>query len=158
MSPLRRLHVVPGRHPFEVALLAAFVIVGGVMVVTGIRPPSLQRGYAETVVTVWLACVAAGGLIGLLGVYWRGRPDDGLLVEALGVGAIAAACLLYVVGLWVTQPIGGAFTAGGFLTGIGAGGTWRLVQCVNGWRKIRAALAGMSVDAEPRVEDNGGST
>lgn len=159
MSPLRTLRIMPGRHPFEVALLAACAIVGGVMVATGIRPPSVQAGYAETVVTAWLACVAVGGLVGLLGVYWRGSPDDGLLVEAAGVGAIAAACLLYVVGLYVTQPLGGAFTAGGLLAGIAAGGAWRLAQCVNGWRKIRTALAGMAVDAEARVDpDNGGST
>jgi hypothetical protein len=134
----RPVLITPGRHPFEVGPLAACAIVGGVMAIAHVRPPSLAAGLPEPLMTAWLALVAAGGAIGLLGVYWRGAVDDGLLIEFAGVAAVAAACTLYVAALFAGNPPAVAFGAGGLLAGLAGGGWWRAVQCLTDWRRVHA--------------------
>jgi len=138
MTP-RPVYVTPGRHPFEVALLAACLAVGALLVITGSRPPSLTRGLPEAVVTVWLALVAVGGATGLLGVYWR-RLDTGLLIEFAGVVAISAACALYVAALFALNPLPTALGTGGLITGVAAGAAWRAGQCIADLLRLRRAV------------------
>ncbi len=134
------MYVTPGRHPFEVAPLLACALVGGVMVVADLRPPSLLAGYAHGLLTAWLAMIALGGVVGLVGVYWRGALDEALLIEFVGVGFVAAACLLYTAAMYVTQPISAAFTAAGLLTGLGVGAAWRAVQCLRDCQRVRRGV------------------
>lgn len=134
----RPVFITPGRHPFEVAPLAACVLAGGVMAISGVRPPSIANGLPEPLMTAWLALVAVGGLIGLLGVYWRGPVDDALLIEFAGVAAVAAAATLYVAALFAGNAPAVAFGAGGLLAGLAGGGWWRAVQCLTDWRRVRA--------------------
>jgi hypothetical protein len=136
----RPVYITPGRHPFEVAPLFACAVVGGVMTAARLRPPSLLAGYPQTIITAWLLLVALGGLVGLIGAYWRGAVDDGMLIEFAGVASVAAACLLYCVALYATQPITSAFTAAGLLSGLGAGALWRAAQIVLDWRRVRAGV------------------
>lgn len=138
MTP-RPVYVTPGRHPFEVALLAACLAVGALLVITGSRPPSLTRGLPEVIVTVWLALVAVGGATGLLGVYWR-RLDTGLLIEFAGVVAISAACALYVAALFALNPLPTALGTGGLITGVAAGAAWRAGQCIADLLRLRRAV------------------
>lgn len=140
MKPRRPVYITPGRHPFEVAPLAACAVVGTVMTVAHMRPPALLAGYPDTIITAWLALIGLGGLAGLLGVFWRGSVDDGLLIEFAGVTGVAAACNLYVIALYATQPFGNAFTAAGLLSGLGAGATWRAGQCLTEWRRVRRGV------------------
>lgn len=138
MNP-RPVFITPGRHPFEIALLGACVIAGAVMAITGVRPPSLSRSLPYDVMTVWLALVAAGGLVGIVGAYWRGRIDDGLLIEFGGVLAIGSACTLYVIALFALNPLANAVASGGLLSGIAVGGVLRAVQCARDWARVRRA-------------------
>lgn len=152
----RPVYITPGGNPFEVAPLFACTIVGGVMTAARLRPPSLLAGYPETIITAWLLLIAFGGLVGLIGVYWRGSLDDGLLIEFAGVGCVAAACLLYCVALYATQPIASAFTAAGLLSGLGAGAAWRAVQLVTDWRRVRHGVV-QQVSIELPLIVEGGS-
>ena len=160
MPHRRPVYVPPGRHPFEVAPLAACAVSGTFMSISGLRPPSLLDGYPDTIVIAWLALIGAGGVVGLVGAYWRGSVDDGLLVELSGVAAVAGGCLLYVTGLYATRPIGSAFAAGGLLTGLALGAAWRACQCWRDWRKVRRArIENVRVDipllTEPDDDDHG---
>lgn len=139
MPHRRPVFITPGRHPFEIAPLAACAVSGTVMSVSGLRPPSVLDGYPEPIVITWLALIGLGGIIGIVGAFWRGNTDDGLLVELLGVAAVAGGCLLYVAALYATRPIGSAFAAGGLLTGLAIGASWRSWQCWCDWRKVRSA-------------------
>lgn len=137
MTRRRPVLITPGRHPFEVGPLAACAIVGGVMAIAHIRPPSLANGLPEPLMTAWLALVAAGGALGLLGAYWRGAVDDGLLIEFAGVAAVAAACTMYVAALFAGNSPAVAFGAGGLLAGLAGGAWWRAGQCLTDWRRVR---------------------
>jgi hypothetical protein len=138
MTP-RPVYVTPGRQPFEVAVLAACLIVGTSLAVTGLRPPTLTRGLTEPILSVWLILMAVGGGVGLLGVYWRGSLSDGMLIEFAGVVAVAGSCLLYVAALFALNPLANALGSGGLLAGIAAGAAWRAVQTALDWRRVRRA-------------------
>lgn len=149
--------ITPGRHPFEVSALAACAFAGGVMAAGGIRPRSIVTGLPEPLLTVWLALIAVGGVIGLLGVYWRGSVDDGLLIELVGVSMIAAACTLYVAALFAGNPVATAFGAAGLLSGIAAGAWWRAAQCWSDWRRVRAgSLSSVQIDMTLLTEERPG--
>ena len=137
MSP-RPVYVTPGRHPFEVALLVACLVVGATLALNGLRPPTLTRGLTEPILSVWLILMAVGGGVGLVGVYWRGAVTDAMLIEFAGVVAVAGSCLLYVAALFALNPLGNALGSGGLLAGIAAGAAWRAGQTVLDWRRVRA--------------------
>lgn len=152
----RPVYLTPGRHPFEVCVLAACVLVGTAMSISGTRPPSMARGLPEPLLTAWLILIAAGGLVALVGVYWRGDVADGLLVEVGGVCAVAAAMTLYSLVLLAANPWPNAIGSAGLLAGIAAGALWRTVQCVLGYRRVRAGrVEHVTVDLPLLVEADG---
>lgn len=154
MTPGRPVFVTLGRHPFEVGVLAACIIVGTVMGVWGVRPPSMARGLPEPLLTVWLILIALGGLIGLVGAYWRGDLADGLLVELAGVCAVAAATTLYAVVLIAANPWPASIGSAGLMLGIGAGALGRTVQCLIGYRRVRGGrVEQVRVELPLLVED-----
>ena len=161
MSPRRPVYITPGRHPFEVGPLLACAVVGGGMSVFQLRPPTITAGLVEPVLTVWLALVAIGGAVGLVGCFWRGAVTDGLLVEFAGVLAVGMACLLYVAALFAINPFGNAFASAGLLAGLAGGALCRAAQCVIEYRRVRRAVAAnVRVDlpllVEPDVVDEPG--
>ena len=137
MGRRRPVYITPGRHPFEVGVLLACVLVGTVMTVGGTRPPSLMRGLPEPLLTAWLLLIALGGVAGLIGAYWRGDVGDGLLIEVGGVCAVAAAMTLYSVVLVAANPWPNSLGSAGLLAGIAIGATGRTVQCVTEYRRLR---------------------
>lgn len=149
MTPRRPVFITPGNHPFEVMILLACVVAGGAMIVTGLRPPSLLRGLPEQVMTVWLALIAVGGIVSLLGAFWRHDVADGLLIEAAGLIAISAACTLYVIALFALNPIGNALASAGLLTGIAGGAWYRMAQCLLDRRRLLAAVQSISSELDP---------
>jgi hypothetical protein len=147
VNPRRPVLITPGRHPFEVVPLAACALAGSYMAVSGVRPPSMTAAMPEPVLTAWLALVAVGGALGLLGVYWRGDVADGLLIEFAGVSAVALACTLYVAVLFVGNPVGVAFGAAGLLAGLAGGAGWRAGQCLTDWRRVhRGAVTAVRIE------------
>jgi hypothetical protein len=136
----RPVFITPGRHPFEVGPLLACVLVGIVMGIGGVRPPTMTRGLPEPLLTVWLILIAAGGLVGLVGAYWRGAVDDGLLVEFAGTLAVGAACTLYVIALLAGNPWPASVGSAGLLAGIAGGALGRAAQCVIEFRRVRRGV------------------
>jgi hypothetical protein len=134
------VYVTPGRHPFEVGPLLACALVGGGMALFRLRPPSIVSGLGEPILTVWLALVAVGGVVGLVGCFWRGAVTDGLLVEFAGVLAVGMACLLYVAAIFAANRFGAAFASGGLLAGIAFGALGRAAQCAIEYRRVRRGV------------------
>lgn len=144
--------------PFELSVLWACTIVGSTLAVSGVRPPSVARGLDDPLLTGWLVMLAVGGLVGLVGCYWRGRDlADRLVAEFAGMVAIGCACSLYVAALFAGNPPHLAFASGGLLAALAAGAWWRAGQCVVDWLRLRRARpARVRVDLPLMVEDDAG--
>ena len=138
MSPRRPVFITSGRHPFEVGPLAACVVVGMWLTFVDERPPSMTRTLPPSFLTAWLIMIAAGGLLGLIGAFWRGDVDDALLIEFAGVSLVASMCTLYVVVLFVANPLN-AISAAGLLAGIAGGAIFRVGQIALDWLRLRRA-------------------
>jgi hypothetical protein len=96
------VHDLGRRHPFEVLLLLAGMVVGFSRVVIP-SPLSVSMALPPTIVVVWHLLMGVGSLIGLVGIMWK-DPLTGLLVERAGLwflsaGGGAYALALFSVGL-----------------------------------------------------------
>jgi hypothetical protein len=95
------------RNPFEVFLLVA-VAAGGVSLLFGARPGSVEAIAPPALVTAWGVVLVIGGSLSLAGVLRRG--DNAKIVQQIGLALVAAACPLYTlalllsVGLTATIP------------------------------------------------------
>lgn len=138
------LEITTGRHPFQVAVIAACPVISAAILITGKSPPSLAAALPAQYDEVWLAALAVGGVGALTGAYWRGELDNGLLIEGSGVSAIGAMVTVYAAALLVVQ---GATAIGPatFLAAIGVACWWRAMQIARDVRKVwRAQSDGLT--------------
>lgn len=148
------LEITTGRHPFQVATVAACPLSAIAILVTNEHPPSLDLALPPPLADVWLFCLAASGVVALTGAYWTGKLDTGLLTEGGGVAVLASALTTYGAALFVVNG-GNAIGAGAFLLAIAVAGWWRTVQIVVDVRKVwRAQRAGITA-APVRLVDPG---
>lgn len=134
----RPVQVTTGRHPFEIAILAATVFVGLVLAVTGRAPRSAEETMGHAVLTLWMTLLSLAGLIALVGAWWRGRIETGLRVEMAGVLLLAAGVSMYVIAVFTVSGWA-ALVAGGFVAAIAVGAWARAVQIGLDLRRIDRA-------------------
>lgn len=137
-----------GRHPFEVVLLAVFLLSGVSNLANyNASASNALRGLSDTYGYVYYAGLALGSAITLVGVFWPGL--SGPLVERAG--------LLILTGLWAS--FGGLLLAFGWrgvqfallFFGFAAGAVWRIVQIRRDLRQ--AVSAAVVTGATDQVED-----
>ena len=87
------------RNPFEVFLLVA-VAAGGLSLLFGARPGSVEAVAPPTLVTAWGAVLLIGGSLSLSGVLRRGETAK--IVQQVGLSLVAAACPLYTIALFLS--------------------------------------------------------
>lgn len=156
------LEITTGRHPFQVATVAACPVASLAVLLTGNHPPSLDAALPDPFTDAWLLLLAGGGITATAGAYWPGDLDTGLIVEAGGMSALAAMLTIYVGAMFlVSGP--DALAAGGFLTAIAAAGWWRIGQLARDLRKVwRAQREGLTetvrVLLDPPPDDDAGRT
>jgi hypothetical protein len=88
-----------GRHPYEVAALAASIGIGVVGLFVGLPPtPGIAR-------VIWLLTMIAGGVIALVGIHRTTRYGiSGLVVEQAGLVPLIVATGAYVGGMLAYGP------------------------------------------------------
>jgi len=134
----RPLVVAGGRQPFEVAILCAAVVIGGLFAV-GVESPNLAELLPRWVAPVWAAVLALGAGVALVGL-WRRDLLDGLLIERAGLYAVAAELAVYAVAVLITGwPRG--IVVGTLIAAIAVAAAVRVAQIHWDVRRLRAALS-----------------
>jgi hypothetical protein len=148
----RLLEIRSGRHPFQVLVVSACPLAAVAVLATGRFPPSLVAALPHPFADLWLALLATSGVITLLGTYWRGDLDNGLLIEGGGMTMLAAMLNIYVAALFVVSG-SAAVAAGAFLGALGAAGWWRAWQIGVDVRKVwRAQRDGLTANVRVLIE------
>lgn len=140
------LEITTGRHPFQVAVVAACPLASLAILASGEHPPSLDLTLPRPMADVWLVTLAVSGIAAQVGAYWRGELDTGLLVEGAGVALMASMLTIYATALLLVQgPTG--FGAAGFLAALAVAGWWRAGQAWRDTRKVwRAQREGLTAN------------
>ena len=101
-----------------------------------------------SVEVLWQILLIAGGIIGLVGVFWPGRLVAQLGTEAAGVVALGSATSMYSLALFTTSGLQ-ALAAGSFVTAVAVASWSRLLQIGRDLRRAWAAEARGQVEAVP---------
>lgn len=134
------LEITTGRHPFQVLTAAAGPIAALSIAVGGSPPASLIRALPHPWTEFWLALLAIGGIVTLVGAYGRGDLDNMLITEAGGVALYASMITIYAAALFLVSGANAA-AAGGFLAALAGAGWWRVGQIIRDVRKVWQAVA-----------------
>ncbi|MEU8821795.1 hypothetical protein [Actinoplanes sp. NPDC048796] len=145
---LRPVRIVGGRHPFEVATLAAAAVCGTALILTDTSPRSAAAAMPGAVEVLWQILLIAGGVIGLVGVWWPGRLVAQLGTEAAGVVLLGAATSMYAVALFATSGAQ-ALVAGSFVAAVAVASWSRFGQIGRDLYRAFAAEARGQVEAVP---------
>lgn len=127
------VRVVTGRHPYEVAVLAAAPIAAVALMATGTRPRSVSEGMRESVVVGWEIGLILAGLIALVGVWWPGKVRNSLAWERVGVFLLGTTLSMYVVAVFAASGTS-AIVAGGFVGALAVASWVRVAQI---WQELR---------------------
>ncbi|GGK89080.1 hypothetical protein [Mangrovihabitans endophyticus] len=125
--PVRPVRVVNGRHPYEVAILAASACCGLALALTDTSPRSAATAMPGVVEVLWQVLLVAGGVIGLFGAFWPGRLVAQLGTEAAGVVLLGTATSMYSVALFAVAGLQ-ALAAGAFVAAAAVASWVRLWQ------------------------------
>lgn len=135
-------HDLGRRHPFEVAMLCAAVVVG---FSRALAPTSgaIQRGLPLPVTVSWYSLLAVGGIICLVGIYWREKVT-GLIVERAGLCLLTAGALAYSI---VLVTVGGwsGVAAGAFILAFGIAAALRSIDIGRILRRVRLLRSAQEV-------------
>lgn len=145
---MKLVRITSGRHPYEVGLLIAAPSVGAILLFTDANPPAVDSGMPPLVRAVWMALLILAGAVGLAGVFWSGRIETSLSVEAVGVLVLGSAAGMYTVAVVAVAGLSGS-AAGGFTAGVAGGSWWRLWQIWRDLRKLDRALLAHEVTTVP---------
>jgi hypothetical protein len=141
----RPLHIASGRHPFQVAVMAASVFLGLVLTITDRVPNSASQTMHQAVLTTWVAMLITGGGLALIGACWSSAFRTALRIELAGVLMLAGGASMYAVAVLAVSGWA-ALIAGGYVTAIALGAWWRSYQLVRDVRRLgRATVARLPV-------------
>lgn len=132
---MRPLLIVSGRHPFEVTLLTAAVCCGSTLLVADARPRSVTAAMPGAVQATWEIGLIVAGLLGLLGISWRGQLSTGLGLELGAIVLFGTTTGMYAIALLAFTGWGGA-AAGTFVAAVSAASYWRSVQITRDLRRL----------------------
>lgn len=136
----KTLEITTGRHPFQVAIVAACPIASIAVMIASREPRSLNNALPDGFVNIWLAAIALNGVIALFGIYWRHPLGWGLIVECGGVLGLGAMVTVYCAAIAALSGLN-ALASGGLITGIAVACWWRGAQIIRDIRRLRRAQA-----------------
>lgn len=146
------LEITTGRHPFQVATVAACPLSAIAIMITGDHPASLDAALPRPFADVWLVILAAGGVVATVGAYWTGDLDTGLITEGAGVALLASMLTIYAAALFLVNG-GAGLGAGSFLLAIAVAGWWRAGQTVRDVIKVwRAQREGLTANVRTLID------
>lgn len=131
------LYVPRGKNPYQWWLCAYLVFIGFGVTFGAPAPNSVTSLLDPWVVRVWGASLLLGGVLILVGMYWRGKPERGVTVEVYGSATFAVANMVYPIALtwrlvdsWAAQSaaVRGAWTVLALLVALSLAATRRVYQ------------------------------
>jgi hypothetical protein len=135
----RRLHsgrtIVSGRDPFEVTFLVAALVCGIALVVSHRRPLAITAAMPVVVQEVWEVGLILVGIVGLLGIAWRGQFATGLGVELCSLVLLGTTTSMYSIALFAVSGTM-ALAAGSFITAVAVASWWRSAQIMRDLRRL----------------------
>lgn len=127
------------RDPFEILFSAVFAVSGAMQLITGAKPGSVAELLPGWFRIIWLGMMTAGAIGVLLGVFWR-NPAGGIIIESVGLAAVAYSIIIYGAGIVVASALAsgsGSVLAGPLTIVLGAAFWWKRHQ-------LRAEIKRMS--------------
>jgi hypothetical protein len=144
--------ITSGRHPFEATLLIAAVACGGALLLSDSRPQSVVAAMPGVVQATWEVGLIVGGLIGLLGISWRGQLSTGLGLELGAIIVFGTTTGMYAIALFAISGRNG-LAAGIIVAALSVASYWRSTQIVRDLRRLaRVSTSGIFVDVPLLVE------
>lgn len=134
----RTLEITTGRHPFQVAIVAACLLSSLIIAVTGNEPRSLNRSLPQGFALVWLISLAVNAAIALFGMFSSRVLRRGLVAESGGLIGLATTTTVYSVSLAMLSGWAAVGT-GGLVLGIAIACWWRALQIIRDLRRITRA-------------------
>lgn len=133
-------------------MLLAALGCGITLLATEYRPPSVVSAMPTIVQAGWEVGLIVAGVVGLIGVTWKGQLSTALGVELLGVAVLGSVTSMYAIALAVIAGVS-ATAAGAFVGGVAVGAWWRVGQIGRDLMRVaRAAESGVMADVPLLVE------
>lgn len=152
----RLLEITTGRHPFQVAVVAACPLASLAIIITGNHPPSLDAALPPPLADVWLVVLAVGGVAAQVGAFWNGDLDTGLIAEGGGVAVLGSVLTVYVAALFLVNGTA-ALGSGAFILSLSVAAWWRAGQIVHDVRKVwRAQREGLTTNVRTMIDPGPG--
>jgi hypothetical protein len=144
MATTRRRLIVPGRQRPHQIIILIFASLAGLAWAfrQAPEPKSLDERLSPWVLGIWYTLLLFGGIVGLIGSFYRRNPYRGLLMEWASMVMLTSALVLYAAGIFVSSGSAG-FGAGGSVLAWAASCAWR-------WGQIRLDLRALRNPSPPR--------
>lgn len=104
-------HATQSRHPFEIFALGLALLVGTGATLLEARPGSVEAELAWWIRDLWGYLLLFGGAMAITGISWRDRVT-GLILEQIGLTALAGGCVLYSWAVVAATGFGGLWASG----------------------------------------------
>lgn len=130
--------VTSGKQPFEVTILFAALVAGVALRIIATRPASITASMPPLLQTTWEIGLIACGLLGLVGVFWRGDLVNGQAVELGALFLLGSLTAMYTIALFVVSGEQ-ATAAGSFVAAVAFAAWWRCGQIIRGLRRVAQA-------------------
>ncbi|WP_329108575.1 hypothetical protein OG792_07935 [Micromonospora sp. NBC_01699] len=135
---MRPLMIISGRQPFEVTLLVAAAVCGTGLILIDTRPRSVSVAMPVVVQAIWEIGLIVGGMVGLLGIGWRGQLSTGLGLELGAVVMLGTTTGMYAIAVFAISGRAG-LAAGTFIAAVSAASYWRGGQIIRDLRRLLRA-------------------
>lgn len=132
--------ITTGRHPFEVLVLLAAIVVGVTLTVTGVEPRSVASAMPGWIQNLWHFLLIAGGAIGLFGIFAPTKLVARLGTEAAGVVVLGSATTMYSIAIFSISGLN-ALAAGAFVVALALASWTRAYQILRDIRRAGDAAA-----------------
>jgi hypothetical protein len=132
------LEITTGRHPFQVAIVAACPLSALTILATAREPRSLDTVLPDWFVTAWLVGFVVSGVLALIGMHWPHPLGWGLMVECGGILGLGAQTTVYSASLAIVNGLD-ALGSGALITAIAIACWWRAGQIVRDLIRLRRA-------------------
>ena len=138
----KRIIVTSAAKPFEVMALLASALLGALYLCTFLGDPlgpSTIRGLLPVALTIcWYLLLFAGGIVGLAGIYIK-SVITGILVERIGLFAVAFAISVYVLALFASSGLH-ALGTGILLMSLASACAWRIFTINHDLKRVHQKL------------------
>jgi hypothetical protein len=116
-------------RPFEVTFMLAAMACGIAMLTFPTRMTSVTETMPDLTQTIWKASLVPVGLLGLVGVTWRGQLSTGMAIRLGALILLGTATGMYAVDMLAVSGIA-AMPAAAFVSAVPVASWWRSGQIV----------------------------